>query len=178
MKKGGNSRGLDPRIGRSPKEPEDWPINPAVDLDVAVPADVKATIGRGEAAAKKQALRSSSVGNTQRAGDYNFTMSIVDQEKQDRRDAILDARAQQAKGKRAQPPMTERMHFALVMVGSFEAKGIPFGVAPNSKMNKALRKWLNEKAARSPEERKSRRKQITPGAVRELLKQVKALRVH
>jgi hypothetical protein len=72
--------------------------------------------------------------------------------------------------------MIDRLRVVMILVDHLESKRIPFGVGPNSRMNKAVREWLNAKAARSPDSRKSRFKQIGPGAVRELLKQVRALR--
>lgn len=61
----------------------------------------------------------------------------------------------------------------MILVDRLMSDGMRFGVGPNSRMNKAVRNWLNAKAKRSPDTRKSRRKQITPTAVRALLKQVR-----
>jgi hypothetical protein len=147
-----------------------------VDPDVALPDDIRNTIARGEAVAKSRGLQSRPGCDAPNAGSYDFIMSIVDEELQDRRDSILHARAQAAKGKRQQPPKVERFRFVLIVVEWLESIGIPFGVAPDSKMNKALRKWLNDKAKCSRDPRISRRPPITPDAVRELLKQVRAFR--
>ena len=72
--------------------------------------------------------------------------------------------------------MVERYRAAAIMVDWLEANGVPFGVGRNSRMNKALRTLLNEQAKRSTDTRKSRRKQITTGAVRALLKEIRAHR--
>jgi hypothetical protein len=42
-------------------------------------------------------------------------------------------------------------------------------------MNKLLREWLNERAAKSRDSRKSRRKQVSSDAVQHILKQIKGL---
>jgi hypothetical protein len=64
----------------------------------------------------------------------------------------------------------------VILVDSLESDGVPFGVGPNSKMNKAVHSWLNARAEKSADPRKSRQKAVTQGAVRELLKQVRSLR--
>ena len=70
--------------------------------------------------------------------------------------------------------MTARLRAAMIFVDRLKADGVPFGVGPNSRMNKAIGRWLNEKASRSPDPRVSRRKKIIPTTVRALLKQVRA----
>ena len=70
--------------------------------------------------------------------------------------------------------MLDRLQAVMIVVDRLMADGVLFGVGPNSKMNKAVRKWLAERAKWSPDQRPSRRKEITPTAVRALLKQVKA----
>jgi hypothetical protein len=72
--------------------------------------------------------------------------------------------------------MLERFRAAVIMVDALEANGVPFGVGPNSKMNKELLKFLNEQARQSTDSRKSRRKQITAGAVRSLLREINKMR--
>jgi hypothetical protein len=62
----------------------------------------------------------------------------------------------------------------MIVVDRLMAEGVPFGFGPNSRMNKEVRKWLNERASRSPDPRPSRRALIGATAVRKLLKQVKA----
>ena len=135
---------------------------------------MQATIARGEAAFKKQS-RSEGARVPDASGLVpSIITSVIDVSVQDRRDANLDARAQPTKGNRRQPPMIPRLRAVMIVVDRLTADGVPFGVGPNSKMNKAVREWLNDKAMRSPDTRKSRRKPITPTAVRELLKQVRA----
>ena len=70
--------------------------------------------------------------------------------------------------------MIDRLRFVMIVVDRLEADGVRFGVGPTSTMNKAIREWLIERAKRSPDHRPSRRREITPTAVRALLKQVKA----
>jgi hypothetical protein len=143
------------------------------DPNVRLPDDVRATIARGDEAFKNQ-----DQGTRARATHGNdlsrVITAVTDQTVQEQRDRNIDARAQPTKGRRRQPPMIPRLQAAMIVVDRLKADGIPFGVGPNSKMNKAVREWLNEKARRSTDPRPSRRKQIGPTAVRELLKQVKA----
>jgi hypothetical protein len=61
----------------------------------------------------------------------------------------------------------------MIVVDRLVSDGVPLAVGPNSRMNKALHKWLNDKASRSHDIRKSRRREITPSAVRALLKQIR-----
>jgi hypothetical protein len=62
------------------------------------------------------------------------------------------------------------------VVDELESTRIPFGVCRTSKMNKALRKVLHDKASLSNDDRKSRRKKIKPGAVQDLLRKIRQLR--
>lgn len=144
------------------------------DPAVTLPADIQASIARGEEAFKNQS-RSEGARVPHGSGPIpNIITSVIDQSVQDRRDINLDARAQPTKGNRRQPPMINRLRAVMIVVDRLMSDGMPFGVGPNSKMNKAVRNWLNAKAERSPDTRKSRRTQITPTAVRALLKQVRA----
>jgi hypothetical protein len=94
------------------------------------------------------------------------------------RDGIFDAIAQTLKdGTVGQPPMVERFRAATTIVETLESKGVPFGVGRNSRMNKELHKLLNQEARQSADCRKSRRKQITADAVRQVLRQIKAMRL-
>jgi hypothetical protein len=147
---------------------EQFPLDP----DVELPADVQRTIARGEEAFKRQ-KRSRTRGLAASDVVPSIITSVIDQEVQDRRDANLDARELPTKGNRRQPPMTTRLRVIMILVDRLVSDGIPFRVGPNSKMNKAVRLWLNAKAKRSSDNRKSRRKQIGPTAVRALLKQVR-----
>jgi hypothetical protein len=68
-----------------------------------------------------------------------------------------------------------RLRVVRIMVDRLQAEGVPFATSRTSQMNKLVREWLNEMAARSRDTRKSRRKKLTADAVRHLLKQIKAL---
>lgn len=72
--------------------------------------------------------------------------------------------------------MVDRFRAAAIIVDWLEAKGVPLGVCPNSKMNKAVQKLLNDDAEVTTDERKSRRKKVTRGAIRVLLRKVRKLR--
>jgi hypothetical protein len=150
----------------------DPPSDPAVTL----PADVQATIARGESAFKSQGQPVNPGQGCRGASMPSIITSVVDQKVQDFRDAILDVRELQSKGTRRQPPMIHRLRAVIILIDRLVSDGVPFGVGPNSRMNKAVHDWLNAKAKQSADIRKSRRKKITPGAVCELLKQVRALR--
>jgi hypothetical protein len=147
---------------------EELPCDPAVKL----PADVQATIARGEEAFKSQ--KSYKPPRNHAGRIPKVITSVADQDRQDRRDANLAGRAQPSKGTRRQPPMLGRLRAVTILVDRLLADGVPFGVGPNSRMNKAVREWLNDRARRSSDHRKSRRNEIGPTAVRALLKQVSA----
>ena len=100
---------------------------------------------------------------------------MLDQDVQESRDAHLDTSQGQSKGKRGQPPMLYRLRSVQVVVDRLRAEAVPFATGRNSRMNKLVREWLNEHAATSPDNRKSRRKQVSPDAVRYLLKTIKGL---
>jgi hypothetical protein len=146
-----------------------------VDPRVTLPADVKAAIARGEAAFERQ-RKSVGVGRSIEQAKPRIITSVVDQQVQDRRDIILDTKELQSRGARQQPPMIARLRAVMILVDRLVADGVPFGVGPNSKLNKAVHSWLETKAEQSADIRKSRQKAITPSAVRALLKQVRALR--
>lgn len=102
----------------------------------------------------------------------------ADQKLQHFRDGIFDAMAQAVKeGAIGQPPMVERFHTAATIVDDLLSKGVPFGVGPNSRMNKELRRRLNEQARQSSDERKSRRKPIGEGGARQWLKKIRTMRL-
>jgi hypothetical protein len=136
-----------------------------------LPAYVRAAIAQGQKAFAK----------TQRFEvDYNadtIRSMSVEQKLQHIRDGVLNALARAAKEGRGQPPMVERFRAAVIIVDWLEHNGVPFGVGRNSRMNKALLGLLNDMAERSMDDRKSRRKKITADAVRELLRQIKKLRL-
>ena len=101
----------------------------------------------------------------------------VDQKLQHFRDGIFDAIEQMLiEGTVGQPPMVERFRFVMTAVEALESAGVPFGVGRNSRMNKELLKLLNQEARQSADSRKSRCKQITADAGRQILRQVKAIR--
>ena len=113
--------------------------------------------------------------------DTNYTNKTLraltpDQKRQHLRDGVFNALAQLAREQGGQPPMVERFREATIIVDFLEAKGVPFGVCPNSRMNKALREQLNERAAHSNDDRKSRHKKIQAGAVQDLLRKIRQLR--
>jgi hypothetical protein len=100
----------------------------------------------------------------------------VDEKIQHCRDGIFDAIAQTIReGTIGQPPMVERFRTATLIVDDLLSQGVPFGVCPNSRMNKELRRLLNDEARRSTDSRKSRQKQIGPRATRRLLLEIKSL---
>jgi hypothetical protein len=139
--------------------------------DVTLPVHVQDIIARGQSAFRKQ-----------RRFETNYPNEALrafapDQKRQHLRDSIFNALAAVAREEGGQPPMVERFREAAIIVESLEAKGVPFGVCPNSRMNKALRKLLNERAAYSNDDRKSRRKKIQAGAVQDLLRKIRQLRV-
>jgi hypothetical protein len=101
-----------------------------------------------------------------------------DQQIQHFRDSIYNALAQAAiEGGRGQPPMIDRFRAATNIVDRLVLNGVPFGVGRNSRMNKELRKLLNEDAQQSLDSRKSRRKQISADATRRLLRDIKKMRL-
>jgi hypothetical protein len=138
--------------------------------DVTLPGHVQDLVARGQSAFRKQGRF-----------DANYTNETLraltpDQKRQHLRDSIFNALAQVAREEGGQPPMVERFREATIIVEHLEAKGVPFGVCPNSRMNKALRKLLNERALNSNDNRKSRRKPIQAGAVQDLLRNIRRLR--
>jgi hypothetical protein len=142
-----------------------------LDPNVKLPVDVEAAVARGETAFKSQARPVEAVPDAK--GIPEIITSVADQDLQDGRDANLSARAQKS-GRRRQPPMIERSRAVMILVDRLIAEGVPPGVGPNSKMNRAVRTWLNKRAGRSTDPRRSRRKDIGATAVRELLKQIRA----
>jgi hypothetical protein len=138
--------------------------------DIALPVHVQDAIARGHSEFTKQ-----------RRFDTNCTNEVLramtpDQKRQHLHDAIFNALAQVAREEGGQPPMVERFREAAIIVETLESRGVPFGVCPNSRMNKALLRLLNEKAAQSNDDRKSRRKKIKAGAVQALLRKIRELR--
>lgn len=138
--------------------------------DVTLPVHVQNTIARGQSAFCKQGRFDTNYTNE------NLRALTPDQKRQHLRDPIFNALAQLAREEGGQPPMVERFREAAILVEFLEAKGVPFGVCSNSRMNKSLRRLLNEKAAHSNDDRKSRSKKIQGGAVQDLLRKIRQLR--
>ena len=99
-----------------------------------------------------------------------FVASVVEKGQQDERERLPARREQDTRGKRGQPPMTDQLRITTVYVEHLETKGVPFATARNSRMNKHVREWLNTRAARTLDTRKSRRRTISADAVEDLLK--------
>jgi hypothetical protein len=141
----------------------------AYDDPPPMPADVTADIERGERAFAEHGRFV--------IPDAAGTASATPAEKVEHfRCSIFNGLAQWTKETGGQPPMVARFRSATIMVGWLEKQGIPFAVSRTSRMNKELRRLLNERAATSEDPRKSRWKQITPDAVRVLLQKIKQLR--
>jgi hypothetical protein len=138
---------------------------------IRLPAAVQSEIAKGEREFKKNGrFKCISLGNPE-------LRKLSDAQKvQHRRDSGLNAEAEAARGYRGQPPMVEQFRAVWIMVDYLESLGVQFGICPNSQINKVVRRLLNERAAQSDDNRKSRRKMITPEAVRALLRRIKGQR--
>ena len=90
-------------------------------------------------------------------------------------EGIFRALEAEGAGRRQQPPRVDRFREVKRLVEAFEAQGVPFGVSSTSIMNRCVRQQLNEQALASDDTRKSRRKQITPAAVRKWLRDYRYL---
>jgi hypothetical protein len=139
-------------------------------VDIMLPTHVQDAIARGQNAFSQR-----------QRFDTNYPNEVLramtpDQKRQHLRDSILNALAQVAREEGGQPPMVERFREAAILVDVLESAGMPFGVCRKSRMNKALLRLLNDKAAQSNDDRKSRRKKIKPGAVQDLLRKIRQLR--
>ena len=148
---------------------------PPIDPGVILPADVQATIARGEAALKPGAICKNWQSGPGAAIPKIIT-SVVDQEVQDFRDAVLDARERKSKGNRQQPPMIGRLRAVMILVDALKSDGVPFRGWPEQQDEQGGSQLAKCRAEKSADTRKSRRKAVTQGAVRELLKQVRSLR--
>jgi hypothetical protein len=150
-----------------------------IDPDVKLPADVQASIARGEAAYRKfkKSWRKQELRRPKgpAGGPFFITSVVKNEEVQERRDAALSALEKQSEGKDGQPPMLFRLRVVLALVDRHRAAGVTFGTGPNSRMNKLVLEDLNKLAARSRDSRKSRCKQVTAGAMRYILRQIKVL---
>jgi hypothetical protein len=144
------------------------------DPNVVLPRDVKVTIKRGRAV-----YRNATRGKPSRSKKTlapRAIISIIDLVDDTRREKRLEAKAKAAKGHRGQPPMTDRLRAVSIVVDHLERQGVPFATARSSRMNKQVRKWLNDRMCRTKDERKSRRGTIGDDAVSDLLKHVQELR--
>jgi hypothetical protein len=103
-------------------------------------------------------------------------ISVVDVEVEEERDRKLAQIEGGASGKRCQPPMVDRLRATVIQVEHLEAQGVPFGTARNSRMNKEVRKRLNDRMRYSSDPRKSRQKILGSDAVRDILREVEKIR--
>jgi hypothetical protein len=163
-----------------PSTAQEWAQLP-IDPDVKLPADVRASIARGEAkfqeyqrGYKKRRRQRITHINRKATTRSIFIMSVVDQEVQDRRDDAISVLEKQSEGKRGQPPMVVRLRVVCIIVDRLLAEGERFATARESRMNKRVRKRLNE-LVRLRDRSKSRPKQIGSDAVEYVLKQIKGL---
>jgi len=144
-----------------------------LDEEVKLPAEIWDTIARGEAAfQKRKRKRREKASARHNAG---FVTSVINAKVQEHRDSVVNAQAQQSSGKRGQPPMLTRLQAGSIVVDRLQAEGVPWGTARDSQMNRLVRDWQNDLAARSRDRAKSRRKQVSPDAVRSILRQIKEL---
>jgi hypothetical protein len=160
-----------------PSTAQEWAQLP-IDPDVKLPADIQATIARGKAAYrkfKKSWRKQELIRPKGPAGGPFFIASVVKEEVQERRDAALSALEKQSEEKSGPPPMLFRLRVVLALVDRRRAEGVLFDTRPNSRMNKLVREDLNKLAARSRDSRKSRRKPVSARAVRNILRQIRAL---
>jgi hypothetical protein len=154
----------------------DFPVNESINPDVELPADVQDKIARGEAARRKfkKSWRNQKLIRPKgHAGGPFFRTSVVkSKELQERRDAYFSALE---KTSRRQPHTLFLQEFVLLLVDLYEAKGVPFGTSPNSRMNKLVMEDLNKLTARSRDSLKSRSAPVTASAVRSILSKIKHL---
>jgi hypothetical protein len=120
-------------------------------------------------------LQHRGAGATQNKG-RQFVTSVVDAAIHLRREAALAHQARLSAGRRGQPPMVDRLRAATILADRLETDGIPFATARASRMNNEVRKWLNGRSERTPDQRKSRWKKIGPDAVQNILRQIKQIR--
>jgi hypothetical protein len=138
---------------------------------ITLPAHVLAAIARGQE-------RFAQTGRFEVDYNYQALRHLAPQQKiQHFRDGIFTVISQAAGEGRGQPPMVERFRVAAIIVDFLESVGVPFKVGRNSRMNKFLRRQLNDMARGSTDTRKSRRKKITAEAVRKLLREIRKLRL-
>ena len=139
-------------------------------IDITLPTNVRNSIAQGRSAFSKR-----------KRFDTNYSDEVLramplNRKRQHLRDSVYNALAQVAREEGGQPPWVERFREATIIVEWLESQGVPFGVCPNSRMNKALLRWLNEQSGQSNDHRKSRRKKIKAGAMQDLLRKIRQLR--
>jgi hypothetical protein len=138
--------------------------------DLTLPTHVRNSIAQGRSAFSKTGRFHTNYSNeVLRAMPLN-------RKRQHLRDSVCNALAQLSREEGGQPHWVERLREATIIVEWLESQGVPFGVCPNSRMNKALLGWLNEQSGQSNDPRKSRRKKIKAGAVQDLLRKIRQLR--
>jgi hypothetical protein len=124
-----------------PSTAQEWAQLP-IDPDVKLPADIRATIARGEAAYRKFKKSWRKQGLTRPrapAVGTNFVISVIDKDVQDRRDAALSALEKLSVGKRGQPPKVVRLRVVQIIVDRLRAEGVRFAIGRNSQMSKLVR---------------------------------------
>lgn len=144
------------------------------DPNVVLPRDVKATIKRGRAAYSNATRGKPS--RSKKTEAPRAIISIIDPEDHRRREKLLKISKRRAKGRRGQPPMTDRLRVVAIYVDHLERQGVRFATARSSVMNREVRKFLNKRMSQTKDERKSRRGTTGDDAVSDLLKQVAELR--
>jgi predicted Zn-dependent protease len=135
-----------------------------------IPAHIRNSIGQGRSAFSKR-----------KRFDTNYSNKVLRAmplkgKRQHLRDSVYNALAQVAREEGGQPPWVERFREATIIVEWLESQGVPFGVCPKSRMNKALHQWLTKQSGQSNDHRKSRRKKIKAAAVQDLLRKIRQLR--
>jgi hypothetical protein len=109
--------------------------------------------------------------------DLNMLSKLTSSEKRQYYDEwIFRALEQEGRERRGRPPRVDRFREVARLADRLEAQGVPFAVCSTSIMNRRVRDLLNQQAARSHDDRKSRRQQITPATVRKYLRDVRYLR--
>jgi hypothetical protein len=162
-----------------PSTAQEW-AQLSIDPNVKLPVDIRASIARGKAKFQefqRQYKKQQQTTHTdpKATAPSSIISSVVDQKIQHRRDAAISALERQSAEKGGQPPMVVRLRVACIFVDRLLTEGVRFATARDSQMNKLVRERLNAWAARSRDRSKSRFKQVSPDAVRRLLRQINGL---
>jgi hypothetical protein len=157
-----------------PSTAQEWAQLP-VDPNVKLPDDVQASIARGKAAYHKfKKNKQNPIRPKGHAGGPFFRASVVkSKELQDRRDAAVGAMEKQYK--RRHPHMLFLQQAVLILVDLYQTAGVPFGIGPDTLMNKLILDDLKKLAARSRGPRKSCSAPMTAYQVRNILRKIKHL---